>query len=513
MNTNRSIFLMLSAFILLTSCGKQQQQTQSRPNIVFMMGDDHAAAAISSYGSFLDSVAYTPHIDKLREQGAMLTNMFCTNSICAPSRATIMTGQYSNLNGVYTLKDTLNPNHETVAKSLHRHGYQTAIIGKWHLKSKPQGFDYFNISNGQGNYHNPILRNARNWPKGKTYKGFSTYVFTDLALQWLKQRDKDKPFMLMLDFKATHEPFDYGQKFDTLYQNRKMPEPKSLYTFYPDNASRTFKGWPLEILGRRYVNHPKINRSQGFSLKGLNRHQRREKIYQKFIKDFLRSGATIDDNVGRVLSYLKKHHLTKNTIVIYTADQGYFLGQHGMFDKRFMYDPSLRMPFIIRYPKEIKPGSTIDDIILNIDFAPTFLDYAGVQAPKAIQGRSFRANLQGKTPDNWRTAMYYRYWMHGQRRPANFGIRTQRYALMFFYGQPLTPNGYKGKRAQPVKPSWDFYDLQKDPREMHNVYYESKYQSTIKRLKKQLLHLKDQAGDTVIDNEHPVMQKIIEHNF
>jgi arylsulfatase A-like enzyme len=474
------------------------------------MGDDHTAQAIGAYGGILDSVAYTPHIDHLRNQGAMLTNVFCTNSICAPSRATIMTGQYSNKNGVYVLRDTLNPKHETVAKSLHRHGYQTALIGKWHLKSKPQGFDYFNISNGQGNYHDPILRNAHNWPEGKTYKGFSTYIFTDMALQWLKQRDPDKPFMLMLDFKATHEPFDYGQKFDTLYQNTKIPEPKTLYNFYPEKTSRTFEGWPLSILGRRYVRRPKINRSHGFSLKGLNRHQRREKTYQKFIKDFLRSGATVDDNVGRVLAYLKKHHMEKNTIVIYTADQGYFLGEHGWFDKRMMYDQALRMPFIIRYPKEIQPGSTVDDMILNTDFAPTFLDYAGVQAPQAMQGRSFRSILQGHTPDNWRTAMYYRYWVQHKRRPAHFGIRTQRYMLMFVYEQPLVKQNRKG---EPAKPSWNFYDLKKDPLEVHNLYHDHKYQGTIKHLKKQLLHLKHQAGDTLIDDEHPVMQKIIDNNF
>lgn len=505
--------IYLSFLLLVVSCSSQKSEhaAKPRPNILYIMGDDHTSQAISAYGSILDSLAVTPHIDRLAEQGARLTNVFCTNSICTPSRATILTGQYSHKNQVYTLRDSLDPGHEQVAKLLHRHGYQTAIVGKWHLKTQPQGFDYFNILPGQGRYHDPVLRTAANWDTGgREYQGFSTDVITDQALQWLDRRDPEKPFLLMTHFKASHEPFNYAQRFDTLYQNTKMPEPKSLFNFYPDRAERTFQGQVLEILGRRFVaNHGHRYPGPPFSLEGLTDRQRREKIYQRFIKDFLRSGATIDDNVGRILRYLKEHKLSDNTIVIYTADQGYFLGEHGLFDKRMMYEQALRMPFIIRYPGHIPAGSTVDDMILNTDFAPLMLDYAGVPRPAAMQGRSFRPNLSGHTPSDWRTALYYRYWMHQQHRPAHFGIRTSRYMLMFLYGQPLMD--VYGE--PPTEPTWEFYDLQKDPREVHNAYGDPGYQPVIKRLKTRLLRLKRQAGDTEVDKQHPVMQQIINHNF
>jgi arylsulfatase A-like enzyme len=519
MDINRSFsssWVLLAIVLLFVSCGKNNQQSKNRPNIVYIMGDDFTWQAIGSYASYMDhdnflkSVTHTPHIDKLRSQGSLLTNVFCTNSICAPSRATIMTGQYSSQNGVYTLSDTLDPGHENVAKDLHSHGYQTAIFGKWHLKARPTGFDYYDVSPGQGKYHNPPLSDSSNWPDGKVYKGFSGHVIANQAIKWLKQRDPDKPFMIMIDFKATHEPFDYPQRFDTLYQGMHMPEPKSLYDFYPNHTTHKFKWQVLDIVGSRFIKYPKRYHAQNFSLKGLNKHQRREKIYQHFIKIFLRSGASLDYNVGRILNFLKNNHLVKNTVTIYTSDQGYFVGEYGTDDKRVMYDPALRMPFIIRYPKEIRAGSILNDMILNIDFAPTLLDYAGVKVPKVMQGRSFRANLRGHTPDNWRTAMYYRYWMHQQHRSAHFGIRTQNYMLMFLYGQNIF---HTYGNELPTKPTWEFYDLKKDPLERHDDFNNPKYQTVIKNLKKRLLKLKRQAGDTVMIKTHTLMQKIMSRNF
>lgn len=482
--------LCLSLIVMLSAC-TSREDTRQAPNILFIMSDDHTSQAWSVYSSALDSVVRTPNIARLREQGAKLTNAFAVNSICVPSRASILTGQYSHRNGVYTLADTLDPEAETVATLLDDHGYQTALVGKWHLKSRPSGFDYYNILPGQGRYHNPVLRDSSNWPEGQAYQGFSTDVITDQSLDWLKNRKKDQPFLLMTHFKATHEPFNYPARYGTLYQDVTMPEPKSLHNFYPEQTDRTFQGQILEILGRRFEQNPERYSISSFSLKGLDRKEARSKIYQKFVKDFLRSGAAIDENIGRLLDYLDRQGLRENTIVIYTADQGYFMGEHGMFDKRMMYEESIRMPFIIRYPKEIEAGSTVDDIILNIDFAPLLLDYAGIRVPESMQGRSFRANLQGQTPDNWRKAFYYRYWMHQQHRPAHLGVRTKRYKLIYLYGQPL--RDVYG--ASPTKPSWEFYDLQEDPKELDNRYGESRYKSKIRALKDTLWQLKERAGD------------------
>ncbi len=467
------------------------------------MSDDHTSQAWGVYGSVLDSVIRAPNISRLRDEGALLMNVFATNSICTPSRATILTGQYSHRNGVYTLSDTLNPGRETIATLFQHNGYQTALIGKWHLKSQPSGFDYYNILPGQGRYQDPILRDSSNWPEGKAYKGFSTDVITNESLKWLQQRDKDKPFMLMTHFKATHEPFNYPERFGTLYANTMMPEPESLYDFYPEKASRTFEGQILEILGKRFEDNPNIYSGTSFSLKGLSKEEARHKIYQKFVKDFLRSGAAIDENIGRLLAYLDEQNLLENTVVVYTADQGYFLGEHGLFDKRIMYKESIKMPFVIRYPKEINAGTKNNDLILNTDIGPLLLDYAGIDIPKSMQGRSFRHNLIGLTPPDWRTSMYYRYWMHQEHRPAHLGIRTKQFKLIYFYGQPLREVG--GEPA--TKPTWEFYNLEKDPKELLNAYDDPAYKQEITRLKSELLQLKEEVGDN--DEQYPVMKELL----
>ena len=505
----RLLSFLFFLFFLLFSCQTSRSPSEEsyiRPNILFIMSDDHTAQAWGVYGSVLDSLVKTPNIRRLAEEGNLLQNTFCTNSICVPSRAAILTGQYSHRNGVYTLSDPLNPADETVAKILQRNDYQTAIIGKWHLKTKPKGFDYYNVLPGQGRYHNPILRDSANWGKGgEAYEGFSADVIGDHSLQWLQNRDQEKPFFLMCHFKATHEPFDFPARYQDLYADVQIPEPENLLDFGQESSGRTFSGQVLEILEKRYLTNADFYPNPSLEVDGLDPEQRRQRVYQKFVKDFMRSGAAIDDNIGKLLKYLDETGLADNTVVIYTADQGYFLGEHGMMDKRMMYEEPLRMPFVIRYPPEIPAGSKTDDIILNTDFASLFLDFAGLDTPDLMQGRSFRQNLMGQTPSDWRNQMYYRYWLHQRQRPAHFGIRDERYKLIFFYGHPLDMTGTHPERTEPA---WEFYDLEKDPRENHNAYDDPEYKEVIAQLKGQLLNLKKEFGDT--DEKYPELKEITE---
>ena len=511
------VFVILSISI---SCNSPKKvKSLSQPNILFIMSDDHTSQAWGIYGGILKDYVKTPNISRLADEGMVLNNAFCTNAICVPSRAAILTGQYSNKNGVYTLSDALSPDSLNIAKLLKNNGYQTAIIGKWHLKKEPAGFDYYNILHDQGRYWDPILRTAKNFYKKPeawdVHKGFSTDVITDLSLQWLDTIDKSKPFMLMTHFKATHEPFDFPERFNDLYKDMVIPEPESLFDFSPEITGRSFVGQKLENLGWRYeqasndpdkwwCKYPGLP----FYTNALDSIATRKEIYQKFIKDFMRSGAAIDDNIGKILDYLDKTGLAENTVVIYTADQGYFLGEHGFFDKRMIYEESLRMPFVIRYPKEIAKEGRIDDIILNIDFPALFADYAGVNLPSSMQGRSFRDNLKGATPKDWRKTAYYRYWQNYPIRPGHFGIRNKRYKLIFFYGQSLDMTG-SSKESSP--PAWEFYDLEKDPKENHNAYNEEVYKDIIKEMKIELQKQREMVGDT--DKNYPVMQEIFKEYY
>ena len=306
----------------------------------------------------------------------------------------------------------------------------------------------------------------------------------------------------MTHFKATHEPFDFPPRYDSMYARVEMPEPASLSEFGQELSGRTFSGQVLEILKDRYKGntsgrYPKPY-GDAFDLEGLDSVEIRRKVYQKFVKDFLRSGKAIDDNIGKILKWLDEKGLADNTVVIYTADQGYFLGEHGFFDKRMMYEEALRMPFVIRYPREIPQGGELEDMVLNVDFAPLFLDYAGVELPSSMQGGSFRENLKGNTPDSWRTRMYYRYWLHQRQRPAHLGIRTERYKLIYYYGLPL---GLPGTHPETTEPAWEFFDLQNDPHEDHNVYAEPQHAEIIAKLKRELVQEKERVGDR--DTDHP----------
>ncbi len=493
-------------------------QTPERPNILFIMSDDHTSQAWGIYGGILKDYVQTQNIQRLASQGCVLENCLVSNSICTPSRATILTGQYSHINGVTTLGAGLSPEHNNIAKLMRQGGYQTSVIGKWHLKQEPAGFDYYCVLPGQGDYWDPVMKTEDNWEDyyggGKPYEGFSTDIIADKTVEWIENRDTSKPFMAMCHFKATHEPFDYPERFNDLYRDEDIPIPESLYDQGAATTGRVFKGQSIDNLQKRYLDVT-ANPEKGkdylaypdlpFSVDGLNPDEARLKTYQKFVKDFLRCGAAIDDNIGKILDYLDESGLTENTIVIYTADQGYFLGEHGWFDKRMIYEESIHMPFVIRYPKEIPAGTRNTDIIENVDFSALFADYAGIEYPKTMQGHSFRENLKGNTPKEWREYGYYRYWDHSKDRPGHFGIRGQRYKLAFYYGNGLEANGYK-KEEKPKK-YWEFFDLKKDPKELSNAYSSAEYQNIIEQMKAEILRQRELLGDTDVGNEE--VRKII----
>ena len=478
------------------------------------MADDHAANAISAYGSRLASVFQTPNIDRIGKEGAILKNCHCTNAICTPSRATILTGQYSHTNGVKTLEDVLDPSKNTYPKMMKDSGYQTAVIGKWHVYSEPQGFDYYDILPGQGLYFDPYFldRNTdwssmekHNSKQGVRHEGYVTDIITDKCLDWLKKRDKDKPFMLMCHHKAPHDDFEYHPRYEHLFDGIEIPEPESLWENKDHRSvgSREY-GTTVSEKNKRRNAVKTMSRPDyptgALDLTGLDATGRTKAAYQKYLKDYLRVVKGIDDSVGRLLNYLEQENLIDDTVIIYTSDQGMFLGEHDYIDKRWIFEEALQMPFLIRYPKEIRPGSVIDDIVTNVDFAPTLLEYAGLKKTSEMQGKSFRSMLLGKTPQDWENKLYYRYWMHMayHDNPAHYGIRTKDYKLIFFYGLPL---GATGALPDPTPAGWELYDLKNDPNELNNVYDNPDYKDVVIDLKKQLFEMKKELGDE--DDKYP----------
>lgn len=506
---------------MAVASGANTPAAESRPNILFILSDDHTAQSWGIYGGILAPYVRNENIRRLAAEGCVLDNAFCTNSISVPSRAAIMTGQYSHKNGVYTLADALSPEKDNIAKRLQASGYQTALIGKWHLKNRPSGFDYFSVFHDQGEYINPRFNTAESWDNGTNgksgieHKGFSTDIVTDKTIEWIGKRDAQRPFMMFCHFKATHEPFDFPARMAHIYDGVEFPEPANMLEFGPSKSGRTFAGQSLDEIARRWTaatadpegwwcRYPELP----FSVEGLDSVAARRKTYQKLMRDYLRCGATVDDNIGRLLTMLDEQGLSDNTIVVYVADQGYFLGEHGFFDKRLFYEESLRMPFVIRYPKEIPASTRNKDIILNVDFASLLADYAQTTAPQAAQGHSFRANLRGNTPKEWRKSMYYRYWTQHQERPAHMGVRNERYKLLFVYGDKLHTKGSSNYVSQP---SWEFYDLKEDPQENQNCYQDKKYGKIITEMKKELLRLRSEYGDT--DSNSKRMTEIIRTQF
>ena len=482
----------------------------SKPNILFMMSDDHAAHAIGAYGGRLAALNPTPHIDRLANDGMLFENAFCVNSICTPSRATLITGQYSHVNGVTTLNGRIEPKRQFLAHLMREAGYQTAMIGKWHLKEEP-AFDYYSVLPGQGSYFNPILREkgAGNWPNNtKRYAGYdsnhSSDVVTDLSLRWLKDRDPSKPFFLMHHFKAPHDNFENAERYDWLYQDQAIPEPESLWRT-PNHGSIATDGMGTSI-GKRNT-----RRNMGHHMfvdRDLDDATYKRTAYQRYLKKYLRTVRGVDDNIGRLVESLKEAGEFQNTIIIYTSDQGFMLGEHDYIDKRWMYEESHRIPLIVRYPGVVRAGSRSPLLVNNSDLAPTLIQLGGhPTVPDYMQGSSLLPILKGQTPKNWRTATYYRYWMHMAHHdnPAHYGIRTRDYKLIFFYGLPLDA---PGAQPTPTQPGWELYDLRHDPHEMENVYHQPSYRLVTAELKRQLLELKDELGDR--DEKYPALMKVRE---
>ncbi len=457
-----------------------------RPNILFIMADDHAAHALSCYGSELNK---TPHLDRIAAAGMRFDACFCTNSICTPSRASILTGTYSHVNGVTTLETLFDARQETLPRLLREAGYQTAIFGKWHLGHggvhDPTGFDLWDVLPDQGAYHDPeLIRMGQR----RVVPGYATDVITDLSLEWLEQRDPNRPFLLLCHHKAPHRPWEPDAAHATLY-DEELPLPP---TFDDDYRHRSRAARRARMRIDIHLNPEDLKAPVP---PGLSAAEEKRWKYQRYIQDYLRCVASIDDNVGRMLDWLDDAGLTANTIVVYTSDQGFFLGDHGWYDKRFMYEESLRMPLLVRWPEVVEPGWVCDDLALNVDLAPTFLASAGLPASERMQGRSLLPLLAGETPPDWRASMYYRYWMHLDsihRIEAHAGVRTRDRKLVYYYGDG---GGQPGSSAETLPPEWELFDLDADPYELRSVHDEADYADDLRRLRSELRRLVDELGD------------------
>jgi len=477
-----------------------------RPNILFLFSDDHALNAISAYGGPLKDLAPTPNLDRIAKDGAIFSRSYCGNSICGPSRATILTGKHSHINGFPDNDNArFDGSQTTFPKLLQKAGYQTSLIGKWHLVSEPTGFDHWEILPDQGSYYNPDFIT----PAGRKHEqGYCTDLITDKAIAWLEDRDKSKPFVLMCQHKAPHRNWSPALRHLDLYKDVTFPEPATLFDNY-DGRSSTLKQQQMSIARNISWGHDMKFKGENqypefFTSEHANGEYQRMtdsqkqawdaardpeneafladmkagKLkpddvtrwkYQRYLKDYLRCVRAVDEGVGRVLDYLDKSGLAKNTLVIYASDQGFYLGEHGWYDKRWMFEESLSMPFIARWPGVVKPGTRNQTLIQNIDYAPTFLEAAGVPIPATIQGKSLLPVLKGETPADWRKAIYYFY--SGERThnvASHDGVRSDRYKLMYF----------------PSTKEWNLFDLEKDPQEMKSVHDDPAYATVLGDMKK-----------------------------
>ncbi|MEM6641411.1 MAG: sulfatase [Bacteroidota bacterium] len=519
------IFIPVSLLILL-GC---KNETPNQPNIIFIMSDDHAAHAIGAYGGRLAGLDMTPNLDQLADQGMRFDNAFCTNSICTPSRATILTGQYSQTNGVLDLDGRLATEKQYLPKELKKLGYSTAVIGKWHLKNEPLNFDYYKVLPAQGKYFDPTFleKGKGDWPNNQVEsEGHSSDVTTDLVLDYLKRRDTEKPFFLMHHFKAPHHLFEHAPRYEDFLANTEIPEPASMY-YQPNWGSEGTRGKADSLI--RYIGtsisdrHETRNYNKLFYEDTLvGRQNSAHQGYQIYMKKYLRCVKGIDDNLGRLFDYLKAEGLWENTIIIYTSDQGMMLGEHDFQDKRWMYEESMRMPFIVHYPAAIQTGEATDLLINNADFAPTLIELAGGQTPDYMQGNSFVKTILGEKEDEWREATYYRYWMHMVHHwvPGHFGVRTKEHKLIFYYGKHYLQSGefknyYWGRKpedslrmATPTPPAWEFYDLKNDPQELNNRYDDPAYRAIISQLKAEMKKQRAVLNET--EDSYPEIQKIID---
>jgi len=508
--------------IIVAHCSGQAQKSSdltssSRPNIVFIMSDDHAVSAISAYKDWLSELAPTPNIDRIAENGMLMTRTFNTNSICGPSRASILTGKYSHVNGFFKNEKggDFDGSQMTFPKLFQQAGYQTAVIGKWHLGTNPTGFDYSKVMinwGGQGTYFNPVfLENGRDTIVER--KRHSTAQVAHDALKWLdKERDKEKPFMLMYQFKAPHRPWEPAEEFQALFTNEDFPHPSNFNDNYQGRIAAKQQWMEIEYhMNRRDLKIPppaglnkrELNDYFSYGNQGqfwtpsdtLEGSALKNWKYQTYIKDYLRCVAGVDKAVGQMLDYLKDSGLTENTIVIYTSDQGFYLGEHGWFDKRWMYEESFRMPFMISYPKRIEPRTVNSNLLLNIDFAPTMLELAGISIPEDMQGTSFVSQLD-MDPKDVRGAVYYHYYEYPKwhKVQPHYGIRTNRFKLIHFYYS---------------MDEWELYDLEIDPNEMNNLYNNPIYKKLIKQLKKKLIALQVEYKDDMSLDEMRRMTDIV----
>lgn len=497
----------------------------ARPNIVFIMADDHASKAIGCYGYGINA---TPNMDRLAREELRANHCYVTNSICTPSRAAILTGTYNHVNGVMTLADSIDNRLPNVAKHLRQSGYQTAIFGKWHLGEgrahEPSGFDAWAVVPGQGDYHDPLFHE----PGGeRRYPGYVTDIITDMSIDWMAKRDASRPFFLMCHHKAPHrswephpkyrdsykDPIKLPDTFDDDYKNRAKAASAArmriaddmtyldLGLVQPDGGSEVGE-LLLASMNVRKLPKPKdvrglrlIDKDTGEVFTFQTEREYDEFKFQRYMQRYLRTIASVDESVGRILDYLDANGLKQNTLVIYTSDQGFFLGEHGWFDKRFMYEESFQMPFLARYPAEIPAGTVSNDIFNNVDFAPTWLDLAGLTVPSYMQGRSIRPIWRGKAPADWPQHAYHRYWMHCDEfhnAYAHYGIRDHRYKLIYWYNQGF---GLAGTLPGGETPEWEFFDCEKDPLELFNVHADPAYKAEVARMTKLLEAKMAEIGD------------------
>ncbi|MGY6648302.1 sulfatase family protein [Wenyingzhuangia sp. IMCC45574] len=538
---NKLMGLSLIFLLTLTTACKKEHVSTKQPNIIYIMSDDHTTQGIGAYGSRLATLNPTPTIDRIAKEGVLLQNVFCTNAICTPSRASILTGQYGQVNGVVDLSGRLQKEKQYLALEMGKLGYNTAMIGKWHLKHAPEAFDYYNVLPGQGDYFNPTLYTKEGGTKmefrfeedlvrevnATKYQGHSSDVITDISLDWLaNKRDKNKPFFLMHHFKAPHDFFEYAPRYEDYLADVTIPEPASLWDNKNNGSvgTRGFNDSLLDTIGSS-IGHRNVIRNMGMHMEidpSIPDPEYKRLAYQEYLKRYLRCVKGVDDNVKRLFDYLEKENLMDNTIIIYTGDQGFMLGEHDYIDKRWMYEESMRMPFMVRYPKKIKAGSTVDAMVNNTDFAPTIINMGGGTTPEYMQGSSFYNILEtGVEPEGWKKETYYRYWMHMAHKhnnPAHFGIRTKDYKLIFFYGRDY--NTTRNTEAQEwahnpasmsyfnTPPAWELYDLQKDPKEMNNVYGQAAYKDIVKDLKDRLKKLRSEVKED--DSKYEAISKVIE---
>jgi len=484
------------------SAGAADTASSGRPpNIVFMFADDHAFQAISAYGSAINR---TPNIDRLANEGMLFRNCYVTNSICGPSRACILTGKYSHLNGFYQNGDKFDGSQPTFPKLLQAAGYQTAMIGKWHLESDPTGFDYWNILPGQGLYYNPpMIENG----KRSVRPGYVTDIIGDITLDWLKKRDKTKPFMLFCQHKAPHREWAPAIRHLNKYDDVTIPEPDTLFDDYKGRGkpahtqdmtiAKTMTATDLKFTFPKNLTPEQRaaweaaydNENEAFRKADPKGPDLVRWRYQRYIKDYLRCIDAVDENVGRVLDYIDAEGLRDNTIVVYCSDQGFYLGEHGWFDKRWIYEQSVKTPLLVRWPGTVKPGAKSDAMVVNIDFAETLLEAAGVAVPADMQGRSIVPVLADKTPADWRRSFYYHYYEypgpHSVRR--HYGVVERRFKLVRFY--------------EPDVDEWEMYDLEADPKELKSVHADPNYAQERARLEKELTRLR--AELKVPENDPP----------